>query len=227
MRFRNLLVCAALGTALVSVGAGCSSDSADTQQPEAVATPHFVSDLSALSSKPINPILDPNAAFAATHVGDDAGSGRADEAAPGTTRNVGTDENPGVEQLLNPKAAQFASFTGLLLQHLWVAVHKAEKHNRIARLRLPRDLRASIIVATLDSHGTLKEIVLEQHCGEGVIDRMFIDAAKKALWATNPPSEAAMPDGNYRVRAVLRMHNFASMDEKTWRFKTYIGMALL
>ena len=114
-----------------------------------------------------------------------------------------------------------------MLHHLWVAVRKAENENKIARLKLPRDLQPVVLTATLDSHGKLKEIVLEQHCGKGVVDRMFIDAAKKALWANNPPTEAAMPDGNYRVRAELRLQNFASTDEGLWSFKTYVGLALL
>ncbi|HVA78115.1 MAG TPA: hypothetical protein VNF27_09480 [Candidatus Binataceae bacterium] len=227
MRTRGILVWVALAAAIAVAGAGCSSDSADTQSPEAVSTPHFVNDLSAISAQPINPITDPSAAFAATHANGNSGSGRADEEAPGTVRHVGNDQNPGVEQLLNPKAAKFASFSGLLVHHLWTAVRKRENDDDIARLNLPSDLQPVVLTATMDSRGKLNEIVLEQHSGKGIVDRMFIGAAKKSLWATNPPREAAMPDGNYRVRVELKLENFASMGDGRWFFKTYVGLALL
>jgi hypothetical protein len=224
---RRFLISAALVAAIAAGAAGCSSDSADTLTPEAVSTPHFVNDLSTLSAQPINPIMDPSAAFAATHAGGDSGAGRANEEAPGTTRHVGNDQNPGVEQLLNPKAAKYASFSGQLVNHLWTAVRKRENDDDIARLNLPSDLQPVVLTATLDSRGRLKEIVLEQHCGKGVVDRMFIGAAKKSLWATNPPREAAMPDGNYRLRVELKLENFASLGDGRWFFKTYVGLALL
>jgi len=227
VRLPKFLIFMALAAALAAIGAGCSSDSADTQNPAAVSTPRFVTDLSTLSAQPINPIMDPSAAFAATHAGGGSGLEHANEEAPGTTRHVGNDQNPGVEQLLNPKAAKFANFTGLLVDHLYVAVRKREKTDEIARLNLETDLLPVILTATLDPSGKLKEIVLEQHCGKGILDRMFIDAAKSSLWVTNPPKDAAMPDGFYRMRVELRLENYASMGDNRWFFKTYIGIALL
>ena len=227
MRLSKFLILVAFAAALAAMGAGCSSDSADNQEPAAVSTPRFVTDLSALSATPINPIMDPSAAFAATHAGGDSGSGRANEEAAGTTRHVGNGQNPGIEQLLNPKAAKFASFCGLLIDHLYVAVRKREKTDEIAQLNLETDLQPVILTATLDPSGKLKEIVLEQHCGKGIVDRMFIDAAKTSLWATNPPKDAAMPDGFYRMRVELKLENYAQMGDNRWFFKTYIGMALL
>ena len=223
MRLSRILVCAALSCGLAAAGCGSSN----TDEPGAVSTPHFVDDLSALSAQPINPIMDPSAAFAATHTYTAPGSERATEEAPGTTRHVGSEQSPGTEKLINPKAAKFANFSGILVDHLWQAVHKQEQSEEISRLNLPSNLQPVVLTATLDPSGKLKEIVLEQHCGKGIVDRMFIDAAKKALWATNPPRDAAMPDGFYRVRVELRMEPYASLDENHKFFKTFVGLALL
>ncbi|MGH7778211.1 MAG: hypothetical protein ACREQR_00075 [Candidatus Binataceae bacterium] len=225
MRLPGILACAALAAIFAAAIAGCSSDS--LEEPGAVSTPHFVNDLSALSTKPINPIMDPSAAFAATHAGSISGMSRASEEAPGSLRHVGNDQSPGVEELLNPKAAKFATFSGGMLDHLWIAVRARENDHDVSHHKLPADLQPVVLTATLDSRGKLKEIVLEEHSGKGIIDRMFIDAAKQALWTTNPPPEAALPGGIYQVRVELRMQNFASMDDGRWYFKTYVGLALL
>lgn len=231
MRLSKILVCAALSYALASTLAGCSIwnffDPPDTEAPGAVSTPNFVNDLSTLSPQPINPIMDPSAAFAATHVYNAPGSERANEATPGTVRHVGPDQSPGTEKLQNLKAAKFASFSGMLVDRLWQAVYNQERTPEISRLNLPSDLQPVVLTATLDPSGKLKEIVLEQHCGKGIVDRMFIDAAKSALWADNPPRDAAMPDGFYRVRVELKMEPYASMDNNRKFFKTFVGLALL
>ncbi|MFZ0659693.1 MAG: hypothetical protein WBE78_09270 [Candidatus Binataceae bacterium] len=227
MRLSRILVCAALGYLLAAACAGCSLFSpADTQEPGAVSTPHFVNDLSTLSTQPINPIMDPSAAFAATHVYNAPGSVRASEEAPGTIRHVGPDQSPGIEKLQNPKAAKFASFSGVLVDRLWQAVYQQEANGNIGHVNLPSDLQPCVLTATLDPSGKLKEIVLEQHSGKAIVDRTFIDAAKSALWADNPPPDAAMPDGFYRMRVELKMDRYASSETHKF-FKTFVGISLL
>lgn len=228
MRLSRILICTALSYALAAALVGCSLfNPPDTEEPGKVSTPHFVNDLSTLSTQPINPIVDPSAAFAATHVYNAPGSERANEEAPGTTRRVGPDQSPGIEKLQNPKAAKFASFSGMLVDRLWQQVYKQEQGEEISRLNLPSNLQPVVLTATLDPNGKLKEIVLEQHCGKGIVDRMFIDAAKKAIWANNPPADAAMPDGFYRLRLELKMEPYASVDNNRKYFKTFVGLSLL
>ncbi|MHB8382385.1 MAG: energy transducer TonB [Candidatus Binataceae bacterium] len=227
MRLPGILLYAVITFAFAAAGAGCSFfNPPDTPEPGAVSTPNYVTDLSTLSAQPINPIMDPSAAFAATHASSTGGSERATEEAPGTTRHVGPDQSPGTEKLMNPKAGKFASFSGTLVDRLWHAVFKQEQGERMSRINATADLQPVVLTATLDPSGKLKEIVLEQHSGKGLVDRMFIDAAKSALWADNPPKEAAMPDGFYRVRVELRIQNFASTDTHKY-FTTWVGLALL
>lgn len=227
MRLPRILVCAALSCALAATLVGCSLfNPPDTEEPGAVSTPHFVNDLSTLSPQPINPIMDPSAAFAATHVYNAPGSVRASEEAPGTVRHVGPDQSPGIEKLQNAKAAKFASFSGVLVDRLWQAVYLQESNGNIGQTNLPSDLQPVVLTATLDPSGKLKEIVVEQHSGKAIVDRTFVDAAKKAIWADNPPPDAAMPDGFYRMRLELKMEPYASSETHKF-FKTFVGIALL
>jgi len=209
---------------LGAVADGCGSS--QPVEPQAVATPRTLSDLSTLSSKPVNPFSNTDAAFAATHAGANQAEGRAQEDTPGTTRHVGTDASPAEERLLNPKAAQFASFSGTILDQVWGQLRERERDDNIAKLKLSDELKPVIITATLGSDGKLKELVVEQHSGKGLIDRMFIEACKKGVWARNPPREAAGPNGIYQVRLECKLENFATTG-KGWTFKTYMGIALL
>jgi hypothetical protein len=196
----------------------------DTAGPEAPSTPHYVNDLSALSAKPVAEISNPHAAYEATNLTDSFGHAFQDQ--PGSERHVGTDATPAVQQLMNLKAAQFAEFSGDLLDQLWGQVRLRETDDDIARLKLPDALQPVILTATLAPDGKLKEIVIDQRSGKGIVDKLFIDACKKSIWTNNPPKAAALPNGTYQVRIEGRIENFANQGTR-WTFKTYMGIAVL
>jgi hypothetical protein len=199
------------------------------EQPVAVETPRFVNDLSTLSSQPVTTLSHPAAAYAATHSGDDisADSRRIYLQAPGINKYVGTDTNPGTEKLLNPKADQYAVFASDLADHLFSELRRREMDDEIARVKLPDDLKPVVITATLDKHGKLTELVLEQHSGKTLVDNLFISACKKALWAHNPPPGALADTGVYRIRVEGKLATWASIGDGRWRYKTWIGIGLL
>jgi hypothetical protein len=196
----------------------------DTAGPEAPSTPHYVNDLSMLSAKPVAEISNPHAAYEATNQSDSFGNAFQDQ--PGSERHVGTDATPAVQQLMNLKAAQFAEFSGDLLDQLWGQVRLRETDDDIARLKLPDALQPVILTATLAPDGKLKEIVIDQRSGKGIVDKLFIDACKKSIWTNNPPKAAALPNGTYQVRIEGRIENFANQGTR-WTFKTYMGIAVL
>ena len=211
--------------ALLWIAVAIPSCGPANQEPEVTATPHFVNDLSSLSSKPIAAISDPHAAYVATeNTGDSYGHAFQDN--PGTTRHVGTDAMPATQQLLNPKAAQFAHFSGALLDKLWGQLRLREGDDDISKMKVPETLNPVILTATLGPDGKLQEIVIEQRSGKASVDRLFIEAAKKSIWTHNPPKAAALPNGTYQVRIEGKIENFASAKGK-WTFTTYMGLALL
>ncbi len=214
--------CILVWVAAVMAACGASAPA----EPEAVSTPHFVNDLSKLSSQPVGGLDNPQAAAAALKGSSDA-TGHAFEDQPGMQRHVGTDTMPAVEQLMNPKAAQFAEFSGSLLNRLWGQLRLREGDDEIAKIKVPTDIQPVVLTATLSPTGKLEEIVVEQHSGRAIIDKLFIDAAKKAIWAQNPPKAAALPNGTYQVRIQGRIENFASTTANHWTFTTYMGIALL
>jgi hypothetical protein len=207
---------------LLSSIAACGPS--DIAGPEASSTPHYVNDLSTLSAKPVAQISNPHAAYEATNRTDSFG--HAFEGNPGSERHVGTDTMPAVQQLMNLKAAQYAGFSGILLDQLWGQVRLRETDDDIARLKLPDTLRPVVLTATLAPDGKLQEIVIDQRSGKAIIDKLFIEACKKSIWTHNPPKAAALPNGTYQVRIEGRMENFAS-NESRWTFKTYMGIAIL
>ena len=195
-------------------------------EPEVVATPHFVSDLSSVSSRPVTAISNPHAASEAINSGGDS-YGHAYQDKPGIVRHVGTDTMPATQQLLNPKAAQFAQFSSTLLNQLWGQLRLRENDDDIAKLRVPETLQPVILTATLAPDGKLQEIVVEQRSGKAIVDKLFVDACKKSIWTDNPPKAAALPNGTYQVRIEGQIQNFASTTANHWTFKTYMGLALL
>jgi hypothetical protein len=208
--------------------AGCGSNQA-AQQPVAVETPRFVNDLSTLSSQPVTALSHPTAAYAATSSDSDSSeSGRHIYLqAPGTNKYVGTDTNPGTEKLLNKKADQYAVFASDLADHLFAELRRREMDDEIARVKLPDDLKPVVITATLNKQGKLTELVLEQHSGKTLVDHLFINACKKALWAHSPPPGALADTGVYRIRVEGKLTTWASIGDGRWRYKTWIGIALL
>lgn len=212
---------------LCIAGAIAACGSSNNTQPEAVATPHFVDDLSKLSSKPVSAISNEHAVYEATHADTKEGSGHAMQGKFGAERHVGTDAMPAVQRLLNPKAAQFAQFSVSMLDKLWGQLRVREGDDDIARLKVPTNIKPVILTATLAPNGKLQEIVVDQRSGKTIIDKLFIDACKKSIWAQNPPKAAAQPDGTYVVRIEGSIENFASTKENHWTFTTDMGLALL
>jgi hypothetical protein len=222
----------AISTLLAAIAAGfvlntgCSNT---TQSPPPVVAPTPVADLSAISSSSVSVIKPPSAAArAALEGGDESGEG-SDFAGsgPGLSHKVGPDYNPGMERLMNAKAAQYASFSRDLLDHLFTAVFKQEREEQFSRLKISDDVKPVVITATLDQRGKLTELVVEQHSGKAAIDHMLIEACKQGLWAQRPPDGAATDDGTYKVRLETRVTNFASKDSIHWTFETDIGIAVL
>jgi len=207
---------------LLSTIAACGPS--ETAGPEAPSTPHYVNDLSTLSAKPVAEISNPHAAYEATTQTDSFGHAFQDQ--PGSERHVGTDASPAVQQLMNLKAAQFAEFSGSLLDKLWGQVRLRETDDDIVRLKLPNTLQPVVLTATLAPDDKLEEIVIDQRSGKALIDKLFIDACKKSIWTNNPPKAAALPNGTYQVRIEGRIENFASQGNR-WTFKTYMGIAVL
>jgi outer membrane murein-binding lipoprotein Lpp len=222
-------ILAILGAAIVAgllLAAGCGSNTAPESVPSIAATP--VSDLSSLSSaNVVHP--PPKAARAALEAnGDEGGEGSEFSGnGPGLAHRVGPDYNPGMERLLNQKAAQYASFSRDLLDRLFNQVFKDEREEQFARLKISDDVKPVVITATLDKRGKLTELVLEQHSGKAAVDHMVLEACKKSLWSQRPPEGAATADGTYKVRLETKITNFASMDSTHWFFETDIGIAVL
>ena len=205
-------------------------------QPNAVVLlptgdgPRTVTDLSQVApGNPLSPFGKQDQAIARRVASDDDGrSGTAGNLdAIGTIRHVGDDKHPGEERILNKKAAQFPQLSNRLMDQIFVQMMHLEVEEPFSRLQLPTDLKWVIITGTLSSQGVLKELVIEQHSGTAVVDKMVIAACKKGLFIRNPPIEAADSTGGYKVRVEARFENWASSDGEHWQFKTYIGLAIL
>ncbi len=205
---------------------------APAQAPETPSAsadePHVLTDLSTLSSAdPIDP-FGPQATVASNApaaTGAPAKSAASESA--GAVRRVGDGRHPGEERLLNEKAARFDTLSMRVMDQLFAAIEELEATGAIARLRMPADLKPVVLAGTLNQHGKLVKLALEQHSGQAAVDQMMVRACKRALHLNNPPPEALTPEGNYQVRIEARIENFASVDQRHWTFKTYIGMALL
>ncbi|HYB92241.1 MAG TPA: hypothetical protein VEC38_14490 [Candidatus Binataceae bacterium] len=198
--------------------------------PQAEPTARVVTDLSALSAQPAVPLSRAESALKPPEGLESEATSRPTLVfgdVPGSERRVGTGMNPAVERLMNEKAAEFASFSYDLMDHVWPAIRRSEETEEIARLKLPSELRAVIITATFDRNGGLTELVLEQHSGKAAIDRMFLDSSRKSLWSASPPPGALTPSGVYQARVEYRIENYTSMDGIHWNFKTFMGVGLL
>ncbi|HYL59505.1 MAG TPA: hypothetical protein VEU51_11575 [Candidatus Acidoferrales bacterium] len=210
--------------------AGC----ADQPPPPPVVTdspqPKVVTDLSTLSSVPIEPLhpeaMPTRGSALLQSNNSDPNSPRTFLAQPGFERAVGTDKDPGVERLLNDKAAKFANFSQVILERIFSQMRLAEKTEEISRLKLPTDIKPVIITAIMDKNGKLTELVVEQHSGKAVIDKMMLDVCKKAIWYRNPPPAALSGDGNYKFTIDARLENYATSDAVHWNFITHIGLGI-
>jgi hypothetical protein len=222
----------ALAAALICGGAGCgmlgAGQSAPSPAPQTAGG--HVTNLASLSSQPAvigTGTREALSAADALHLGPGAKNSSSVAETGAAVRHVGTEFNPGVERLLNRKAKRFPTFCAAMLDRLFARVRKRETDYSIATLKLPDNLQSTIIVATLDRSGKLKELVLEQHSGKGIVDRLFINACKESLSAPNPPADALTPDGVYKVRIDAKLENYATLGGGRWNFKAILGIALL
>ncbi len=222
----------ALSLALLTILQGCGSNSSQAQAIPAAPppdAPHPVTDLSQLGSgSALSPFGKRDQAIARKVAAEDVSENDVQNVSGlSHVRHVGDDKNPGEERSLNKKAAQFQMLSMRLMDQIFEELFRLEREDNIARLKLPTDLKWVIITATLNSHGVLKELVLDQHSGAAAVDKMMIAACKKGLYIHNPPPEAADSSGNFTLRIEARFENFASLDDEHWSFKSYLGLGIL
>jgi hypothetical protein len=226
---KRFLTAAMLAAAMFA--AGCATDDKPpAPAPDAGSQPKQVSDLSSLSSTPIDPlhvdaVPKPGEGMLHEDVGVSAGP-RTFDADPGISREVGTERNPGTVRLLNNKAAKYGNFCAVILDRTYARLAIAEKSEEISRTKLPTELKAVVVTAIMSKNGKLTEIILEQHSGKTRIDNLLIDACKKSIWYENPPADALSDDGTYKLTIRLKLENFASVDSTHWSFTTDLGMGL-
>jgi hypothetical protein len=226
----RFVLVAIVGAVIVVAGCG-GQEKPPAAQTDAAPAPQLVTNLKTLTDEPVridpfkNPVPQRGDSILRTGKGSSAAA-RTYQERPGTVRAVGTDDSPGEQRLTNDKAAKFANFSQSILDHLFTQVRVAERTEEIARLKLPRDLKPVMVTAIMDKDGKLTELIVEQHCGKAIIDKMILDACKKGIWYRNPPRDALSGDGTYKMTIEFRLENYASSDETHWNFKTYLGLGL-
>jgi len=210
--------------------AGCA---AEDKPPPAAADagpqPKLLSNLSAVSDAPIDPLhlTVPARGEGMLHDRGAVTPGpRTFQAEPGLSRTVGSDLNPSTVRLLNDKAAKFGNFSSLILDRMYARLIVAERSEEISRSKLPTEIKAVVITAIMDKSGKLTELVLEQHSGKARIDQMMLDVCKQSIWFENPPAGALSADGTYKLTIRLKLENYASSDETHWSFITDLGLGL-
>jgi hypothetical protein len=224
---------AVLAPALVIL-AGCAAAPAPLPAPvpESVTRPRVITNLSSVSPASTTAAIDlpsapaPEPSAAANPLPDrpkDLGRLFTDQ--PGREQAIGKASAPGDERLLNAKAAKFAEFSHTLLHQVYVAARDLELGELRTKI-LPENTPAVVITAIMDKDGKLRELIIEQRSGSGVLDHLMVDACKQGLWTNNPPPEA-LTDGEYQIRIEGRLKNFSTTDQRHWEFETHLGLALL
>ena len=220
--------CALLAAAIIV--AGCSADEPPPPAVGAGGQPKILSSLNDVAATPVNPLAidqvpQRGEGMILDHGPSSAGP-RTFAVQPGMSRQVGPDSNPATVRLLNAKAAQFGNFSGVILDRIFARLLVAERSEEVSRGKLPEELKAVIITATLNKQGKLIELVLEQHSGRAKIDQMMIDVCKHSIWYENPPAGALSDDGTYKLTIKLKLENYASKDDTHWSFVTDLGLGI-
>jgi hypothetical protein len=228
MRLARLLsLYACVATALAVGGCGYTSP---PPPPPAVGgdQPHLVTDLSTLSAEPVNPLHTevPQTTNKILAAPSNPNSPVPYQATPGLVRQAGDDQHPGEQQLLNDKAAKYANFTQVLLDRLYARIALAERTDEVAAVRISTDNKAVIITAILDKKGKLIELIVEQHSGKAIMDKMVLEACKKAIYYNNPPVGAATADGTYKLTIKAKFETYASLDQRHFSFITRLGIGV-
>ena len=215
---------------VATLAIGACGYSSPPPPPPAVGSgdqPHLLTDLSTLSTEKVNPLHTelPKAAAILRPSGD-PNAPVTYQAAPGLERLAGDDQHPGYQRLLNDKAAKYANFTQVLLERLYARVALAERTDEISAVRISTDTKAVIITAIMDKNGKLIELIVEQHSGKAVMDKMMLEACKKAICYKNPPAGAATADGTYKLTIEGKFETYASLDQRHFSFITHIGIGV-
>ena len=222
--FRFVLLAAAI------IVAGCSADEPPPPAVGAGPQPKVLSSLNDVAATPVNPLAIDQVPQRGEGMildrGPSSAGPRTFQNEPGMTRQVGPDSNPATVRLLNAKAAKFGNFSGVILDRILARLLVEERSEEFSRGKLPDELKAVIITATLNKQGKLTELVVEQHSGKAKIDQMMIDVCKKSIWYENPPVDALSDDGTYKLTVKLKLENYASLDETHWSFVTDLGLGI-
>jgi hypothetical protein len=211
--------------------AGCAADEAPPAPVSGAAAPKIVTNLNDVAATPVNPLAidqvpQRGEGLLLNRAPSSAGP-RTYQAEPGMSRQIGNDANPATVRLLNAKAAKFGNFSGVILDRIFARLIVAERSEEISRGKLPEDLKAVIITATMNKQGKLTELVLEQHSGKAKIDQMMLEVCKKSIWFANPPADALSDDGStYKLTIKVKLENYASLDETHWSFVTDLGIGI-
>ena len=222
--FRYALLAAAI------IVAGCSADEPPPPAVGAGGQPKILRNLNDVAATPVNPLAidqvpQRGEGMILDHGPSSAGP-RTFQTEPGMSRQVGPESNPATVRLLNAKAAKFGNFSGVILDRILARLLVAERSEEFSRGKLPDELKAVIITATLNKQGKLIELVLEQHSGRAKIDQMMIDVCKHSIWYENPPAAALSDDGTYKLTIKLKLQNYASLDDTHWSFVTDLGLGI-
>jgi hypothetical protein len=216
--------------ALAIAIAGCAADDAPPPPVSAPPQAKMVTNLNDVAATPVNPLaidqVPKRGEGLILDSGPSSAAPRTFQATPGMSRQIGTDANPATVRLLNAKAAKFGNFSAAILDHIYAHLIVAERSEEISRGKLPEDLKAVIITATMNKDGKLIELVLEQHSGKAKIDQMMLEVCKKSIWYANPPTAALSEDGTYKLTIKLKLENYASLDENHWSFVTDLGLGV-
>jgi hypothetical protein len=222
--FRSTLLVAAI------ILAGCSADEPPPPAVVADSQPKILSNLNDVAATPVNPLAidqvpQRGEGMILDHGPVSAGP-RTFQTEPGWSREVGSDANPATVRVLNAKAAKFGNFSAVILNRILARLLVEERSEEFSRGKLPDELKAVIIIATLNKQGKLTELVLEQHSGKAKIDQMMLEVCKKSIWYENPPAAALSDDGTYKLTIKLKLDNYASLDDTHWSFVTDLGLGI-
>jgi hypothetical protein len=208
--------------------AGCS-DSSDAPQPLPPEPnhPQIVTDLNAISPDTSESFQSKTSLASESLLANakDTTAEHIFEDTPGLRRQVGSDREPGYETLLNAKAAQYANFSQTLMERLYQQLNPIERSYEFQQLKIPTEIKPTILTAILDRHGNLQELIVEQHSGKAILDQTVIKACKRALWYPNPPVGAMTDSGDYRLTVQVRFENFGSTKDSV-TFKTDISLGI-
>lgn len=234
-----IVILAGCGTTVAPKASFATTASVD-EPPRALSTrPEVISNLTQLAEPSAGPSVDAQnlvAGAAALHDGashHNDPQGLADQNLEhlyfsqqhGNLVHGGEGAGAADRTLLNAKAREFPEFSYALLNQTLSAALELEA-KRLARQKLPDEIKPLIMIATMTPDGHLTDLAVEQHTGLGTIDRILIDACKKGLWARNPP-KAAMADGVYRMRFEGVINNYSYDVNGNYHYVTHLGLALM